>query len=488
MSRPRAPRWRRLTLVLAVALAVTPATLLPPPPAGAPALAATQADIVLILADDMSEDDWRSLPETRERLPAVFPNYINTDPICCPSRASILRGQYPHSHGTWGSSNNSPTGGWKSFRDQEDATIGIVLRGAGYHTGLIGKYLNGYLQAGKKRPGWNYWFALVDGQKPNEGKYFKWKAVEGNDAKRYGGKKQHYSTDVIARKAVQFVIDAPGSQPLFAIVAPYAPHNPATVAPRHQDSCHPGTLPARQKPSFNEADMSDKPAYMRDRQIDADKLEEFDRKRQCSLKALDELVVRVNKALAARGRPYDLIVASDNGYLMGEHRRVGKDVPYEEAIRTTLRATGPDFPAGTDTRLIGNIDLAPTFAQIAGAPARDDWDGRSFLGGLDREVIAIERRGNAAPSEDDMGVLGLEDQKRPQVFQGFRGANGIVYIEYVTGEVELYDLDADPYQLNNLAVGKTAADFPDYHDRSQELRDCHAAACWEAEDAPLGQP
>ena len=128
--------------------------------------AAGPPDIVLVLVDDLTEADWRSLPETTARLPAVFPNYVHTDPLCCPSRASILRGQYPHNHGTL--NNTGPSGGWESFRDQEDQTIAVVLQQAGYHTGLIGKYLNEYTGDAPTPPGWNYWFAMV---RPS---YFDW--------------------------------------------------------------------------------------------------------------------------------------------------------------------------------------------------------------------------------------------------------------------------------------------------------------------------
>ena len=119
--------------------------------------APARPDVVLVLADDLTEADWRSLPRTTALLPAVFPNYVNVDPQCCPSRATLLRGQYPHTHGTLG--NHGRHGGWRSFRDQEGQTVAVLLREAGYRTGLIGKYLNGYTADGGVPPGWDYWFA-----------------------------------------------------------------------------------------------------------------------------------------------------------------------------------------------------------------------------------------------------------------------------------------------------------------------------------------
>jgi arylsulfatase A-like enzyme len=469
----------RLLVAALLLLGVLPATLAAAPVAQPDAL---PPDIVLILADDLAEADWRSLPETRKRLPAVFPNSINVQPWCCPSRASILRGQYPHTHGTV-LNQNGPDGGWESFRDQEDATIAVTLQAAGYHTGLIGKYLNGYRTDGGVPPGWDYWFGK-QGQK-----YLNWDARENDLVLSYGTGEADYATDIFAAKAVGFIAAAPETQPLFAYIALIAPHTPSTVAPRHQGTCDDVKLAAREKPSFNEADISDKPSFAQVEPLPAAALLTLERDRQCTLKAVDELVVQVIAALETRGRPFDLVFASDNGFLLGEHRRTRKNSPYEESIRTTLRAVGPDFPAGEDPRLIGNIDLAPTFAAIAGAPPRNDWDGRSILGELDREVIGVE--GFGGPDEDFGEAKGTNPLGAEQVYppyQGFRSRSGIVYIEYEGGEIELYDLIADPYQLDNLASGKGAADFPTYHARTEALRDCHAAACWAAEDAPLGGP
>jgi hypothetical protein len=111
------------------------------------------------------------------------------------------------------------------------------------------------------------------------------------------------------------------------------------------------------------------------------------------------------------------------------------------------------------------------------------------VGDLDREVIGVE--GFGGPDEDFGEAKGANPLGSEQVYppyRGFRSRSGIVYIEYEGGEVELYELTTDPYQLDNLASGKGAADFPAYHARVEALRDCHAAACWTAEDASLGGP
>ena len=471
---------------LLILAALAPAVLV----GATPRAEATAPDIVLVVVDDMTEADWRSLPRTRNLLPASFPNYIHTNPLCCPSRASIFRGQYAHSHGTWFIANSS-RGGWQSFRDEEDATVAVVLDSAGYRTGLIGKYLNWYHPSGGVPPGWDYWFALIDQQDTNDGRYLSWRAAEGGRSRSYDKKAKHYSTDVFAAKAVAFIASAQDDEPLFAYIAPSAPHSPATVARRHRGECDNLSLGSLGKPSLNEQDMSDKPAYMRQKPIGLGVLTAYDRKRQCSLKAVDELVVQVIAALETRGRPFDVVFASDNGLLLGEHRRTRKGVPYEESIRTTMRAVGPDFPAGEDARLIGNIDLAPTLAAIAGAPPRDDWDGRSILGDLDREVIGIEYGGGPGEDEDELAVAasrGIDPKSNTPAYAGFRSRSGITYVEYKRGGVELYDLNTDPYQLDNLAAGKSVADFPEYHERLRALRRCQAETCWAAEDASLGLP
>ncbi|MFN8592379.1 MAG: sulfatase-like hydrolase/transferase [Thermomicrobiales bacterium] len=353
---------------------------------GRPVVAVAEArpDIVLVLSDDMNDDDWRSLPKAKAFLPAEFPNYINTDPLCCPSRASILTGLYPHNHGTWGN-DTGPSGGWQSFRNREDATIATMLSKSGYRTGLIGKYLNNYEPKAGPRPGWDYWFAFG---KPE---YKPFDAVEGHKVKTW----HKYSTDVVATKATAFIASSGKATPLFAYVTPKPPHAPTTPPKRYAKDCRNDPVPVVDKPSFH-VKIIDGPAYVSHgmSHYDKSRLVHLDRKRQCALKALDDLIVDVHAALEKRGRPYYLFVASDNGYLLGEHGGVGKRAPYDESTRTMMRATsGGGAPAITGSdHLVANIDWMATFAELSGATPPYQTDGQSILTGPERDLIVIESK------------------------------------------------------------------------------------------------
>ncbi|MFN8592377.1 MAG: sulfatase-like hydrolase/transferase [Thermomicrobiales bacterium] len=438
----------------------------------AAARATDAPDIVFVLSDDMNSDDWRSLPRTSALLNAAFPNYINTDALCCPSRASILTGLYPHNHGTWFI---DPVpgggGGWASFQDRETATIATMLHKAGYRTALIGKYLNNYkLQAGK-RPGWDYWFAF-----DTPPRYYRFQVSEGSKVRTIRG----YSTDVVASKAQAFVRSSSGSAPIFAYIAPKPPHAPPIPPKRYAEDCRNEPLPAMDKPSFR-VPIVDGPPYLQSQVSEAQlaELVRFDQKRQCALKALDDLIVDVHAALEKRGRPYYLFVASDNGYLLGEHGGVGKRAPYDESTRTMMRATsGGGAPAITGSdHLVANIDWMATFAELSGATPPYQTDGQSLLTGPARELVVIE--GEEAPSQrsgrsGEWAARVGESYETPS-FRGLHVATGELYVEYADGFVEYYAAD-DPYRLRNARsddperVSELAALL-------QRYRDCRAALC-----------
>ena len=188
----------------------------------------------------------------------TFANYFVTYSFCCPSRATILRGQYPHNHNIEG--NIRPTGGFEKFRSLglETSTIATWLDDAGYHTAIVGKYLNGYrAKRHPPAPGWDEWF--VPGNA-----YYNYNANKNGEVSFFASAYSNYQTDVLARQAVEVIRRAAAvGRPVFLYLSPYAPHSPATPAPRHSRTVEDVTLP--RPPSFNEPDVSDKPSSVRER-------------------------------------------------------------------------------------------------------------------------------------------------------------------------------------------------------------------------------
>ncbi len=225
----------------------------PPPPDTTPG----RLNIVLILTDDQRPNTMAYMPRTQALLVSQgveFTNAFATTPLCCPSRSSILTGLYTHNHGVL--SNTPPLGGAPRFVDT--STIATWLERSGYRTALIGKYFNAYdqlLPFPHRPPGWSTWraFKVTD--------YYNYVLVEDSTQAPFGTASTDYSTDVLSSEAQAFIESTPDSQPLFLYFAPYAPHRPAIPALQDQGTF--SGLPPWRPPSYNEADMSDKPAWVR---------------------------------------------------------------------------------------------------------------------------------------------------------------------------------------------------------------------------------
>jgi arylsulfatase A-like enzyme len=405
--------------------------------------------VVLILTDDQRWDSLWAMPAVRDLLIAHgvrFKNGYVVNPLCCPSRTSILTGQYSHSTGVY--SNGPPLGGFSVFHDA--STVATWLDADGYTTALIGKYLNGYTsrKAGTYiPPGWDRWMAFSRMQKGG-GAYFNYEMNVGGALQEYGNTPQEYSTDVLADDATEFIRSTPG--PLFLYFAPSAPHYPAIPAPRHRTAF--SDLAPWRPPSYDEADVSDKPGWVqalppltadRTAQIDGFRLRQYR-----SLLAVDDAVRRIVRSLRQTGRLGNtmIVFASDNGYLWGEHRWSAKLVPYEESVRVPIVIRYDPLTAGprSDAHLALNIDFAPTFADLAGTSAPGA-EGTSLLPLLARSSAAwrtdflIEHAGGPVPA-----YCGVH-------------ARRAVYVKYSTGEEELYRLRLDPYELQNRVTDPGSA-------------------------------
>lgn len=409
--------------------------------AAAPSAAAqARPNVVVVLTDDQRWDSLGLMPTVQAELVGkgvLFENAFAVAPICCPSRASFLTGLYPRS--TLVYRNQPPYGGYEWFDDS--STVATWLTQAGYRTAYYGKYLNGYFEPDVP-PGWSSWLASERG-------YYDFTASENGIHIRFGALPDDYSTDVFARAAKAF-IDADDERPFFVVYAPYAPHYPATPAPRHLDT-HPDQSPWR-PPAYDEEDVRDKPAWVRRlRRLTPQRAEFIDttvRSMRQSLLAVDDGVRSILDTLEETGRLRDtmIVYTSDNGLLWGEHRMVlRKAAAYEESTRIpfVVRYDRLGHGARTETRLVANVDLAPTLTRLASARSRRT-EGRSLLPLLRNDarswrtqVLLEHLRGAAGNARGIPSFCGLRGQRWK-------------YVAYKTQEEELYDLATDPGELQSV--------------------------------------
>ncbi len=438
-------------------------------------------NFVFILADDMRKDDLRYMPKTKALLGEQgmrFKNAFVSTALCCPSRATIMRGQYAHNTGVWDNT-SGPDGGWQAYQGHgnEQDNVATRLHDAGYRTGLFGKYLNGYSDTTYVPPGWDDWFA-----KASHNFYYDYDINDNGTITHFGKTRKDYFTDVIRGQARQFIAASVAEgRPFFAYVAPTAPHGPATPARRHLQAFD--GEPAPRPPSFNEEDVSDKPPGIQSRSTLDDaqtaKIDAYHEKRAETLQALDDLVEGVVNRLQGVGALDNtyVVFTSDNGWYHGEHRvPKGKSLPYEEGIHMPLLIRGPGVQAGSTTEeLTLNTDFFPTFTNLAGIQRPKYVDGRSLRPLLKGSAVTTWRTAFLLERRD---VTVTSDAW----FYGVRTSEARKYVEYEDGFRELYDLRNDPHELAN-SYDATAPPL-DLMARLQVLKGCAGATCREAEDGP----
>jgi N-acetylglucosamine-6-sulfatase len=436
--------------------------------------ASDKPNIVFILADDMRKDDLRYMPKTRSVLGdkgMSFSNAFVSNALCCPTRATTMRGQYSHNTGVW--TNKGSSGGWRAYRNKgnEKDNMATRLDAAGYRTGLFGRYLNQYSDTKGKPRGWDRWFAHTRGTR-----YYDYKINDDGRIIHYGSTPADYETDVIADRAKKFIgTSANAGVPFFAYVAPRAPHSPATPATRDKHTYD--GLKARRLPSFNEKNVADKPPWIRKLPLLSDakktKIDNRAEKRAETLQALDDLVAGIVSRLNDKhvlSQTY-IFFTSDNGWHAGEHR-IPKEKwrPYEEDIRMPLLVRGPGVAAGSTTyKLVLDTDYLPTFTDLADVHTPNYVDGRSLQPVLEgdntawRSAILLEAAAQYSPA-----------------YSGIRTSDGRKYVEYAGGNRELYHLDRDPYELRDAYDPN---DQPTtLAQRLKKLRSCAAASCRAAEN------
>jgi N-acetylglucosamine-6-sulfatase len=458
--------------------------------------------------------DVQAMPYTLSLLAGrgiTFTRYYVPYPLCCPSRVSLLTGRYAHNHNVRG--NVPPNGGFTGFKARQAYSHNLApwLQAAGYRTVHIGKFLNGYgdepFDEGKDvPPGWSAWHSVL---RADTNHYFYGYTLNDNgvldgpfgdpgswDTREYGerddfgcpaaplnGKPCFYETDVFNRIAYEELIGTSPEQPFYLQLDYTAPHGdfrrPAGPEPatRHYGTFAGAPFPHDRSQGFNEGSVNDKPRFIREAPYlslqDIHTYRVYYQKALESLRSIDEGVKLVVDTLGglSRLRNTYVIFTSDNGFFYGEHRLTGgKFIAYEPATHLPLLIRGPGIKPGTASgELAANIDIAPTILELAGAGADKSIDGRSLVpymkdpGLRSRRPILFE----SFVETNDVEANGEPTAQRARAGSGRRGEAGasIVappkdylgirlgpykYIEWPSGEKEMYDITKDPYELNNI--------------------------------------
>jgi N-acetylglucosamine-6-sulfatase len=453
-------------------------------------------NIVFVLTDDLDRSLVQYMPHVQalQAKGTTFTNYVVTDSLCCPSRASIFTGCYPHNTGIF---TNGPDGGFALFhaRGEESDTFAVRLQDSGYRTALMGKYLNGYAAQrrvdGKGRyvpPGWSEWDVAGNGYPE-----FDYNLNENGRVVHYGSRPRAYLTDVIARKGSAFVHRAAAAgKPFFLEISTFAPHSPYTSAPRHAAD-FPG-LQAPRTPAFNEANVADKPPWLRDHALlnpgQIGYIDAVHRARAQAVEAVDDLLARLEQQLERDGVADNTYIffSSDNGYHLGDHRLMpGKLTAFETDIRVPLVVAGPGVRAGREVaRVAENVDLYPTFVRLGRAGTSPLVDGKSLVPLLRgdaapnwRDAALVEHHGpdGAAAAGPDAAAPGSGN---PSTYEALRLPHA-VYVEYANGSREYYDLEADPYELTNIYPRLSPEQVGALHSRLATLERCRGvASCHQA--------
>ncbi|HEV2745333.1 MAG TPA: sulfatase [Rubrobacter sp.] len=432
-------------------------------------------NIVFVLTDDQmpgTEDEMPALQDNLVGAGVKFTNTVSTYPLCCPGRATIQRGQYPHNTEIYG--NSEPLGGWEKFRrlGLHESTVATWLDGEGYQTGLFGKYMNNYRDR-VIPPGWDRWYAWngVD-----EG----WSSV--NDQGNVGELDRQYADALVADNAAAFLEQRLANpEPVFAFVNFGAMHEPYPSSAVDEEKFRGVGVP--RTPAFNEADVSDKSTDIRRRdRLTESEISDLDsqyRRGLRSLQRVDRFVADASDILRRSGEMDDtyFVFYTDNGAHFGQHRLGhGKYEPYEEDINFPLIVRGPGVRRGeVETGLVGNHDIAPTIADMADVETPGFVDGRS--------VMPLAK--TAATAWPRSAILSIREpnQEPPHRWDVLRMPTE-KYVRFEGGESEYYDLKTDPYELESDPGSIPPATREYWERRMEAIGSCGGAECREAEDAP----
>lgn len=449
--------------------------------------AASLPNIIFLLTDDQdvtanSLDYMPKLNKLLRQGGMEFLNYFVPTGLCCPSRSTIIRGQYCHNTKIWdnGDLNNKTylSGGFNKAVAEglENVTIATQMKEAGYETFLIGKYLNGYgdSHASHVPVGWDHWYGMTDTS--YFGPHF---SVNGKLLKT---SKKTYQTDFISNMSLSLLKERNKKKPFFFYMAPFAPHAPSLPAPRHENLFNNFTAP--RYPSYNPSDdlQHMKPSWIKHLPpLDSTQLASIDnfyRNRLRALQAVDEMLENVTLYLQEEGIEDNTFIfyMGDNGQHLGDYRLpAGKRQAYDTDIRVPFLVRGPGVKGGIKvTEVVMSIDLLPTWVELANGklPTTYNVDGKSMVSLLFGQIppnpqvntfrsIALAEiyGGSSNMGTRYHGMAGFEKNKFwNNTYQAVRVINGSdwaananwLYAEWCTGERELYNVTTDPHEIYNI--------------------------------------
>ena len=408
-------------------------------PSGARAPAAKPPmNVLLILTDDQRFDTVSRMPNLSSIASqgVTFTSAYMPSPLCGPSRAMLLSGGYREQN-TGVLENKLPDGGAKVFNDK--GNLGAALQAAGYRTEFVGKWVNGYEGMGNYiPPGWTKWVGRHSYSTATSWQSFAYTSGTSDQNSAVGtiANANQYTTYFERDQVLSFLSSTPAAQPFFVLWAPSAPHARATAAPEDLGLFLDYVYRDR---GYGETDLSDKPSWVRNHRDPDDEV--FARHQLQSLQGVDRSIADVIAQLKSLGRFNNtmIIFTSDNGYMWGEHGKWGKDAAYEESMRVPFIVIMPGVAPRTEASLVlPSLDLGPTLFELAGISRTTD--GASLVPLLKvpgqpwRTDFFFEKTTSAAGG--------------PAIWAGVRDGRW-KYVRYWNGEEELYDLNADPYELTS---------------------------------------